>query len=331
MPSSLRFITSGVPATGAPYAARMGQGGSELELALEDAGGVDAGREFSARLRTLLDAELERGVSELDEARTGYETPIVVAVAPRDDALLAALPVVKELRADTGAVGDARRRSAPSRWWSRWWRELRRGRRARPRTCASGLGAAATLLLLLPAAGSPSRPPIRGGVSTPVREPLHRSPEGAGRARAPDTCSGAPTTCGPDRHHAPASGGRGRYAAGRRRPSTRMRSMFSRPSFSYSSGWLGHARARGSRPVAAHHAPHSSASTAWKLAATTPRSTPGRGLCRQRTGARDEVGGRRWGRGTVAEKPSVASAMSVSTQEEQRDPPSQLTRASSAG
>jgi hypothetical protein len=84
----------------------MGQGRSELELALEDAGGVEAGREFSARLRTLLDAELERGVSELDEARTGYETPIVVAVAPRDGALLTALPVVKELRADTGAVGE---------------------------------------------------------------------------------------------------------------------------------------------------------------------------------------------------------------------------------
>jgi hypothetical protein len=84
----------------------MGDSRSELERALGDAGGPQAPREWSARLRTLLDSELARGLSELDERRTGYETPIVVALAPRDGVVLAALPVDKELRADTGAVGD---------------------------------------------------------------------------------------------------------------------------------------------------------------------------------------------------------------------------------
>jgi hypothetical protein len=84
----------------------MADSRSELERALADAGGAQAVREWSARLRALLDAELERGLSELDRPRTGYDSPIVVAVAPQDGAVLAALPVVKELRADTGAVGD---------------------------------------------------------------------------------------------------------------------------------------------------------------------------------------------------------------------------------
>ncbi|HEX2414204.1 MAG TPA: hypothetical protein VHJ37_03210 [Thermoleophilaceae bacterium] len=84
----------------------MADSRSELERALADAGGAQAVREWSARLRALLDAELERGLSELELPRTGYDSPIVAAVAPRDGAVLAALPVVKELRADTGAVGD---------------------------------------------------------------------------------------------------------------------------------------------------------------------------------------------------------------------------------
>ena len=83
----------------------MADSRSELERALADAG-AQAVREWSARLRALLDAELERGLSELDQPRTGYDSPIVIAVAPRDGGVLAALPVVKELRADSGAVGD---------------------------------------------------------------------------------------------------------------------------------------------------------------------------------------------------------------------------------
>jgi hypothetical protein len=53
---------------------------SELEQALADAGGSEAPRDSSARLRRLLDAELGRGVRELAERRTGYETPIAVGV-----------------------------------------------------------------------------------------------------------------------------------------------------------------------------------------------------------------------------------------------------------
>jgi hypothetical protein len=80
--------------------------GSELERALADAGGPSAPRDSSARLRRLLDAELGRGVRELAERRTGYETPIGVAVASTAREVLAALPVTPELRADPGAVGE---------------------------------------------------------------------------------------------------------------------------------------------------------------------------------------------------------------------------------
>ena len=79
---------------------------SELERALADAGGADAPRDSSARLRKLLDAELTRGVRELGDRRTGYETPIAVAVAAADGEVLAAIPVAPELRADPGAVGE---------------------------------------------------------------------------------------------------------------------------------------------------------------------------------------------------------------------------------
>jgi hypothetical protein len=79
---------------------------SELEHALAEAGGADAPRDFSARLRRLLDAELGRGARELGESRTGYEAPIAVAVAAAEHDVMAALPVAPELRADPGAVGE---------------------------------------------------------------------------------------------------------------------------------------------------------------------------------------------------------------------------------
>jgi hypothetical protein len=82
------------------------QTSSELERALHDAGGADAPPEWSARLRDLLRAELGRGSAELDEARTGRERPIVLAIAPADGSILAVLPVAPELRADPGAVSD---------------------------------------------------------------------------------------------------------------------------------------------------------------------------------------------------------------------------------
>jgi hypothetical protein len=79
---------------------------SELELALADAGGVEAARDSSARLRRLVDAELRRGAAELGEKRSGYGTPIAVIVGAGDEAVVAALPVSPELRADPGAVGE---------------------------------------------------------------------------------------------------------------------------------------------------------------------------------------------------------------------------------
>ncbi len=84
----------------------MADGRSDLETVLADAGGADAPREVSARLRNLLAAELRRGMVELGESRTGYETPIVVAVAAAGGEVVAALPISPELRADPGAVGE---------------------------------------------------------------------------------------------------------------------------------------------------------------------------------------------------------------------------------
>src|SRR5215212_2336178 len=84
----------------------MAEGRSELEVALADAGGVQAPREASARLRDLLGGELRRGLVELGESRTGYGMPIAVAVAATEREVVAALPISPELRADPGAVGE---------------------------------------------------------------------------------------------------------------------------------------------------------------------------------------------------------------------------------
>jgi len=84
----------------------MADGRSELERALADAGGAEAPRDSSARLRNLLDGELRRGFVELSESRTGYGTPIAVGVAWNDGEVVAALPISPELRADPGAVGE---------------------------------------------------------------------------------------------------------------------------------------------------------------------------------------------------------------------------------
>jgi hypothetical protein len=78
----------------------------ELGLALADAGGAGAPLEWSARLRDLLDAELQRGAAELAEARTGREQPIALAVAAAETGVLVVLPLPPELRADPGAVGE---------------------------------------------------------------------------------------------------------------------------------------------------------------------------------------------------------------------------------
>jgi hypothetical protein len=77
-----------------------------IEHVLADAGGVGAPRDRAARLRTLLVRELEHGVAELSLARSGYEHPVLVGVAARQDGLIAVAPVAPGLRADPDAVEE---------------------------------------------------------------------------------------------------------------------------------------------------------------------------------------------------------------------------------
>src|SRR4051812_40000866 len=76
----------------------------ELGAALEAAGGLAAGPESAARLRTLLADELRRGAEELALARSGYGAPVTVVVAPAPAGLRAAAPVAAALRADPHTV-----------------------------------------------------------------------------------------------------------------------------------------------------------------------------------------------------------------------------------
>lgn len=80
-----------------------------LAHALHEAGGVHASREHHARLRTLVDAELARGATELGQARSGQGDAVLVAVAPAPDGLVAVVPVDPALRADPAV--------APERAW----------------------------------------------------------------------------------------------------------------------------------------------------------------------------------------------------------------------
>jgi hypothetical protein len=59
-----------------------------------------------ARLKALLDSELERGARELGQKRSGYDRPVLVAVAPGDGALRAVAPAPRALRADPDAVNE---------------------------------------------------------------------------------------------------------------------------------------------------------------------------------------------------------------------------------
>jgi hypothetical protein len=78
----------------------------ELGRVLADAGGGAAPLEWSARLRELLHAELERGAQELGEARTGRERPIALAVAALDATVVVVLPLPPGLRADAATVTE---------------------------------------------------------------------------------------------------------------------------------------------------------------------------------------------------------------------------------
>jgi hypothetical protein len=73
---------------------------------LADAGGLRAPRERAAQIRAeLLDA-LAAGAHELALPRSGYETPVPVALAAFGEALLAIAPVDPALRADPNAAND---------------------------------------------------------------------------------------------------------------------------------------------------------------------------------------------------------------------------------
>jgi hypothetical protein len=65
-----------------------------------------AGPTAPARLRALLEAELERGQRELTRKRSGYEQPVLVAVGPAAGALRAVAPAAPALRADPDAVNE---------------------------------------------------------------------------------------------------------------------------------------------------------------------------------------------------------------------------------
>lgn len=73
---------------------------------LADAGGLLAPRERAAQVRAELLEALADGAHELELPRSGYETPVPVAVAAFGEVLLAVAPVEPALRADAHAIGD---------------------------------------------------------------------------------------------------------------------------------------------------------------------------------------------------------------------------------
>jgi hypothetical protein len=73
---------------------------------LTDAGGVRAPRERAAQIRAELLEALAAGAQELELPRSGYDTPVPVAIAAFGEALLAIVPVDPALRADPNAVND---------------------------------------------------------------------------------------------------------------------------------------------------------------------------------------------------------------------------------
>ena len=186
----------------------------ELERALADGGGARAPRELSARLRELLRAELQRGARELEEKRTGRERPIVLAVAPAEDSVVAVLPLAPELRADAGAVERPRRGAGGRAPWSGWSRRPSRARRAGRTSLALELGEHAGYLALSYPAADPawSADYAREALDDAVERdrPAARRHAGAARPRA-----GGVGPAAADRGDAPAARGGGRHAAGR--------------------------------------------------------------------------------------------------------------------
>lgn len=77
-----------------------------LVAALAEAGGVGAARGSKALLRRLLLERLAHGAEELARARSGYERPVLVGVAPGEEAVLGVCPVAADLRADPQQIGE---------------------------------------------------------------------------------------------------------------------------------------------------------------------------------------------------------------------------------
>jgi hypothetical protein len=73
---------------------------------LADAGGLRAPRDRAAQIRAELLDGLTAGAHELEQTRSGYETPVPVALAAFGEALLAIAPVDPALRADPNAAND---------------------------------------------------------------------------------------------------------------------------------------------------------------------------------------------------------------------------------
>jgi hypothetical protein len=77
-----------------------------LAAELEAAGGVAAPASAAARLREVLAGALRHGREELAKPRSGYDSPVEVALAAHDGLLLAVTPAAPELRADPEAAGE---------------------------------------------------------------------------------------------------------------------------------------------------------------------------------------------------------------------------------
>lgn len=73
---------------------------------LADAGGLRAPRDRAAQIRAELLDGLTAGAHELEQTRSGYETPVPVALAAFGEALLAIAPVDPALRVDPNAAND---------------------------------------------------------------------------------------------------------------------------------------------------------------------------------------------------------------------------------
>ena len=77
---------------------------TDLERRLDEVGGQAAPQTATAQLRGLLEEALRSGRAELAKPRSGYDSPVNVAIAAAADALVAVAPVAGTLRADPDAA-----------------------------------------------------------------------------------------------------------------------------------------------------------------------------------------------------------------------------------